>query len=54
MLLLLLLPLLLQDLQAVEDAKRKLAEDRNGKALPEGFVKVVQMRPARPNQQQQH
>ncbi|WIA29640.1 hypothetical protein OEZ86_012127 [Tetradesmus obliquus] len=28
-----------QDLQAVEDAKRKLAEDRGGAPLPEGFVK---------------
>ncbi|KAF6260374.1 hypothetical protein COO60DRAFT_1700367 [Scenedesmus sp. NREL 46B-D3] len=36
-----------QDLQAVEDAKRKLAEGRGGRALPDGFVKVVQMRPAR-------
>jgi hypothetical protein len=43
-----------QDLQAVEDAKRKLADEPNGRALPDGFVKVVQMRPARPNQQQQH
>jgi hypothetical protein len=45
-----------QDLQAVEDAKRKLAEGRNGKPLPEGFVKVVQMAPARAGgrMQQQH
>jgi hypothetical protein len=34
----------------VEDAKRKLADSKNGKALPEGFVKIVQMRPARPGQ----
>jgi hypothetical protein len=47
-LLLLLLPL--QDLQAFEDAKRKLAED--GRALPEGFVKVLQMPAARTGQQQ--
>eukprot|EP00878_Enallax_costatus_P020088 GHUV01021219.1.p1 GENE.GHUV01021219.1~~GHUV01021219.1.p1 ORF type:complete len:576 (+),score=170.67 GHUV01021219.1:791-2518(+) len=40
-----------QDLQVVEDAKRQLAESK-GKPLPEGFVKVVQMRPARPNQAQ--
>eukprot|EP00879_Flechtneria_rotunda_P009100 GHRR01009527.1.p1 GENE.GHRR01009527.1~~GHRR01009527.1.p1 ORF type:complete len:738 (+),score=285.10 GHRR01009527.1:656-2869(+) len=38
-----------QDLQAVEDAKRHLAAARNSEPLLEGFVKVVQMRPARPN-----
>jgi hypothetical protein len=35
-----------QDLEAVEDAKRKLADERSGRALPDRFVKVVQMRPA--------
>lgn len=32
----------------MEDAKRKLAEDRDGQPLPDGFVKVMEMRPARP------
>jgi hypothetical protein len=41
--------LLPQDLRAVEDAKRKLADEPNGSELPDGFVKVLQMPPARPN-----
>jgi hypothetical protein len=32
-----------QDLEAVEDAKRKLADEPNGRALPGGFIKVLQM-----------
>jgi hypothetical protein len=42
----------MQDLQAVEDAKRHLAASKGGHDLPEGFVKVVQMRPARDGAQQ--
>lgn len=38
----------------MEDAKQHLAAGRNGQALPEGFVKVVQMRPAREGGQQHH
>jgi len=37
-----------QDLQTVDDAKQHLART-TGKPLPEGFVTVVQMRPARDN-----
>jgi hypothetical protein len=44
----------LQDLQAVEDAKQHLAASKGGQVLPEGFVKVVQMRPAREGGQQHH
>jgi hypothetical protein len=35
-----------QDLQTVEDAKQQLAKK---KEVPEGFVRVVAMRPARQN-----
>lgn len=45
--------LYLQDLQAVDDAKQHLATSK-GQAIPEGFVKVVQMRPAREGGQQHH
>jgi hypothetical protein len=45
---------LVQDLQAVEDAKKHLAASKGGQALPDGFVKVVQMRPAREGGGQAH
>lgn len=38
---------LLQDISAVDDARH--ACQAAGQAIPEGFVRVVQMRPARPN-----
>lgn len=31
----------------MEDAKKHLADSKGGQALPDSFVKVVQMRPAR-------
>jgi hypothetical protein len=39
--------LLLQDLQAVEDAKKQLELRKNLK-LPDAFLRVVQINPARP------
>lgn len=38
----------------MEDAKRHLAASKGGRDLPGGFVKVVQMRPARDGSQQHH
>jgi hypothetical protein len=37
----------IQDIQAVEDAKQSLQQKRG--SLPEGFVRVVQMKAARAN-----
>lgn len=38
---------LLQDMAAVEDARKACLQ--SGLEVPEGFVRVVQMRPARAN-----
>jgi hypothetical protein len=38
--------LILQDIQAVEDARQQLAKKKR-MSLPDSFIKVVKMRPAR-------
>jgi hypothetical protein len=39
----------MQDISAVEDARQACQQQGPGHEIPDGFVKIVQMRPARAN-----